>query len=74
MNLKLIGLFLFLVGNNGYSQNLIENPDFEIYDVCPNKFTTKFRKTIVPFWESPSSGTLDYFNACSDEMLGVPEN
>lgn len=56
------------------AQNLIQNPGFEEFQTCPNKFTVKFRKTIIPGWDSASAGTPDYFNSCSEGSAGVPAN
>ncbi|MCW5518042.1 OmpA family protein [Muriicola sp. Z0-33] len=53
------------------SQNLIQNPSFELYEDCPVKLGN-FEKDVVA-WSTPTLGSTDYFNACSKAM-GTPEN
>lgn len=67
-------LVIFLAGSffRGYGQNLISNGDFADFKYCPYGFTQGKLK-IVPGWTQPTSGTADYFNACS-EKFGVPSN
>lgn len=74
MNLKFLCLLFYLFFSKCYAQNLVKNPDFEIYDTCPDKFATNFRKTIIPFWKSPSMGTPDYYNSCSEGSADIPKN
>ncbi len=52
-------------------QNLVKNPSFEQYVTCPERLG--LFDTNVAFWSCPTSGTTDYFNACSTAM-GTPEN
>lgn len=55
-----------------YSQNLIYNGGFEIYEKCPNDYS---QIEIATGWKMPSEGTSDYFNACSkDNICSVPKN
>ncbi len=66
--------FLILMSFHGvqaWSQNLIKNPSFEVYDQCPQHLGT-FHADVVN-WTSPSLASTDYFNACSTAM-GTPEN
>jgi len=56
------------VANN----NLINNSSFEIYEFCPKYYLSK--KKFLPYWYSPTKGTPDYYNACSNYKAGVPEN
>lgn len=55
---------LFLNG-----QNLVNNPSFENYSVCPS---ASGEMTLAIGWYNPTnSGTPDYLNACSS-VMGVP--
>ncbi len=53
------------------AQNLVANPSFESYAKCPERLG--LFDTNVASWSCPTSGTTDYFNACSSAM-GTPEN
>lgn len=53
------------------AQNLVKNGSFENYSECPNELGT-FSEHVVD-WSTPTSGTTDYFNTCS-EVMGAPEN
>lgn len=55
------------------AQNLVQNSGFEDYYECPTEFnTSKANRSIAPFWFSPSDGTPDLFNHCSENsMTGV---
>lgn len=73
--MKWLLLFFIIVDYpSSLAQNLVHNPGFEDFKICPDKFTVKFKKTIIPGWNSASSGTPDYFNSCSEGTAGVPAN
>ncbi|NLA24512.1 MAG: OmpA family protein, partial [Bacteroidales bacterium] len=36
--------------------------------------TTDYVKELIPSWGNPSRGTPDYFNACADSIVSVPDN
>lgn len=55
-------------------QNLIRNGSFEKYYICPDNYTVEYTKRFIPHWIMPTKGTPDYFNRCSKEMVGVPQN
>lgn len=55
------------------NENLIYNGSFEKKVRCPDNFGMFAREQIVFGWDSPSSGTPDYFHSCS-EKSGVPNN
>ncbi len=55
-------------------ENLVNNPSFEDFNVCPKGIVGKPERKLIPFWDVPSKGTPDYFNSCSKEDAGVPEN
>jgi OOP family OmpA-OmpF porin len=67
--------FIFLL-KNLKGQNLIPNYSFENYISCPKNFTpnkSAFAKR-VDNWYSPTKGTPDYFNKCSQYKADVPNN
>ncbi len=68
---KLPFLFLLGFGYTVLAQNLIENPSFELHADCPERLG--LFDTNVSSWSCPTSGTTDYFNACST-LMGTPEN
>jgi outer membrane protein OmpA-like peptidoglycan-associated protein len=56
-------------------KNLVVNPGFEKYDVCPEDATpTNLSHKLIPGWTYPSIATPDYFNRCSKKNVGVPKN
>jgi len=67
----LIGLFIFSL-NILISQNLVQNPSFEVRKHCPVGINQS-SLSLVKNWNQASKGTSDYFNECS-EKVGVPEN
>ena len=73
MRLLYLSIFIFLTINL-FSQNLVPNPSFEIYDECPDDMTPYPQKQLIPDWFMPNKGTSDYFNACTSVQVGVPAN
>ncbi len=71
-NFIIIVLFFFLT-QNVLSQNLVNNPSFEIYSVCPTGGSelNALNWTVTP---NSSIATPDYFNACDSGLVGVPTN
>ena len=64
---KHIFLAFFLIGFYGLTgQNLVKNPNFDVYENCPEKLSTF--GVDVTHWSSPTKGTTDYFNSCSVNM------
>lgn len=63
---KAVLLIRLIIGMmpNAFAQNLVPNPSFEIFDTCP-LYTAQFYRCST--WQSPTSNTPDYFNACWDE-------
>ncbi|MDO6517830.1 OmpA family protein [Zobellia uliginosa] len=53
------------------SQNLVPNPSFENFLHCPGHLGNF--STDVEGWSTPTAGSTDYFNSCSQEM-GTPKN
>lgn len=63
-----------IVNYKDAGENLVPNPSFEDYDLCPKGIVGKYDRKLVPDWEVPSRGTPDYFNICSKKEAGVPDN
>ncbi|MES2836057.1 MAG: gliding motility-associated C-terminal domain-containing protein [Bacteroidota bacterium] len=55
------------------AQNLVPNPSFEVYSVCPDAVSQINRST---GWSQPTTGTSDYFNQCmlTSGNVSVPFN
>ncbi|OFX20196.1 MAG: hypothetical protein A2033_19260 [Bacteroidetes bacterium GWA2_31_9] len=66
-------VILLITANQLFSQNLVPNPSFELFEKCPQASTTIPRQDLVQDWYIPSSGTPDYYNECSTKC-GVPFN
>lgn len=56
-----------------FAQNLVPNPSFEDYSLCPQAHDGT---NLLDHWSVPSghTGTTDYFNACGPSTVGVPTN
>ncbi len=72
------GIIFFLMSTYIWGQNVVPNPSFETYSACPTVFDQIARAT---GWNTPTSGTSDYFNACdagscasSTNWVSVPGN
>ena len=71
-NIRHIIIALFMASMGGLmSQNLVQNPSFEAHSNCPQRLGN-FHNNVTS-WSCPTSGTTDYFHACS-EVMGTPEN
>lgn len=66
-------IYLFIIPS-ALSQNLVYNSSFEIYEVCPEYYTEKPVKELIPGWNLPTRGSSDYFNSCSRFQVNVPNN
>ncbi len=55
-------------------ENLVNNPSFEDFNICPKGIVGKPEKRLIPYWDVPTKGTPDYFNSCSKLDAGVPRN
>lgn len=51
------------------AQNLVINPSFEEYEVCP-EYIGRFNYNVAS-WSTPTLGTTDYFNTCSDNVRRI---
>lgn len=54
------------------AQNLVPNPSFEEYLICPT-IDTQFTDYISA-WVTPTEASPDFFNVCSLGAMGVPDN
>jgi gliding motility-associated-like protein len=65
-------IFLFSASMGLYSQNLVPNPDFELYDICP---TSEGQILNATAWQNLNTYTPDYYNSCSaNPRVSVPYN
>lgn len=71
-NLKLIVIFILFIPIQLTSQNLVRNPSFEITERCADSVSAF--KSIVKRWSTPTLGTTDLFNTCSNSETGIPDN
>lgn len=53
------------------AQNLVKNPSFERFVNCPQKLGNLHDDVVD--WVTPTKGSTDYFNGCSQAM-GTPKN
>lgn len=67
----LFASFLTLFWEEVNAQNLVRNPSFETFANCPKKLGTMHDDVLD--WITPTDGSTDYFNACS-ELMGTPKN
>lgn len=67
-------LLLLLISWQGVTQNLVPNPGFEEYIRCPRMPCNLPQDFVGKYWHSCSLGTPDYYNACSKDQCGVPDN
>lgn len=75
-NIKAIGL-IWGLSNVSFSvlgQNLLINPSFEVFEHCPDTYSSKSTSHLIEGWASPNDGTPDYFNVCSSDSAGIPDN
>ncbi|MGQ0830008.1 MAG: gliding motility-associated C-terminal domain-containing protein [Bacteroidota bacterium] len=65
-------LFVFLSIFCKAQVNLVPNPSFELYDICPNGIGEIYR---CKYWNTSTDATPDYFNPCANTVnAGVPSN
>lgn len=65
-------LLALAINSFAYSQNLVPNGDFEIFDPCP---VTQGHIEYAQPWTNPAQATPDYFNVCAAGTNGgVPIN
>ncbi len=57
------------------SENLVPNGSFEEYEECPEYFNNLGVTSLeATGWLVPTLGSPDYFNTCSTQEVGVPQN
>ncbi|MEO9873050.1 OmpA family protein [Ekhidna sp.] len=66
-----ISLMIFTCLN---AQNLIPNPSFEDYVLCPSNHSTIHEPIKTRHWISPTLGTPDLFSACALPVVSTPKN
>jgi gliding motility-associated-like protein len=76
-NILLLTILALIVNHSTHAQSLVANGDFEGYNSCPTAFSCidpwpSF--TYVKSWARPTDASPDYFNACSNDIVGVPIN
>ena len=63
----------FLISIHLFSQNLVQNPSFELSEHCTDTISN-FNKN-VQSWSTPNYGTTDLFNSCTKKaQVDIPEN
>lgn len=63
----------FMLSLSATGQNLVFNPGFDQYSVCPDFLSQLYR---APGWFTPTHGSPDLFNNCNSTSpaIGIPEN
>ncbi len=64
-----IYLLFFLIAK---TQNLVPNPSFETYTMCPNSGNQI--EYAIPWNAATTNSSTDYFNSCASGISGVPYN
>ncbi|MEO6166946.1 MAG: PKD domain-containing protein, partial [Chitinophagales bacterium] len=74
LHINLLTTIILLIGSfSSYSQNIVPNPGFESYSVCPIGFS-EFNGHVTD-WIDPSTASPDYMNSCANPFpAGVPTN
>ena len=70
--LFLFFLSLFIFTNHIFSQNLVPNPSFEIYNICPDN-VGQIDKALQWYHEELNISQGDYYNSC-DDFTGFIQN
>jgi hypothetical protein len=63
--------FLSFISDIPAQSNLVPNGSFETYTACPNNIA---QVHYTGNWSIPNKASTDYFNTCSNMMMGVPTN
>lgn len=59
--------------NTCFGQNLVKNPSFEDFNICPQQ--NDYKEFPATDWEKPHIGTSDYYHSCSNNIVhSVPIN
>jgi len=62
-------LLIFTVSK---AQNLVSNPSFEVFSMCPNSGSQI--EYAIPWTAATTNSSTDYYNSCSVGVSGVPSN
>jgi len=69
---RFFSFICFVLVGSIHGQNLILNAGFEEYSSCPSNFTSL--NALLQGISLPTSSSGDYFNRCSNEDFGIPNN
>lgn len=69
---RLFPIFLFAISTSAVGQEMLLNPSFETFKDCPSSFTNL--NAVLQDVSIPTSSSGDYFNKCSHEDFGIPNN
>jgi OmpA-OmpF porin, OOP family len=67
-------VLLFSLSTSLQAQNLVPNPGFEQFAVCPGSMSLAAHEFNVPHWRGIGNATPDYFNRCGKGEADVPYN
>lgn len=65
---------VFVLYAKAQETNLVINPGFEKYEVCPESTTDGMDHKLIQGWTYPTLTHPDYFNRCSKGIVKVPGN
>ena len=54
--------------------DFLKDGDFEVYKKCPTGYNSDYAAFPVTFWNSPTTGTPDYYNVCGLDGAAAPAN
>jgi OmpA-OmpF porin, OOP family len=73
--MRTVAVLLLVVSvQSASAQNLIPNPGFEDFTVCPGSYTRQKEGLRLLHWYAANEGTPDAYNACSNGEGNVPYN
>ena len=69
MKCRVLVVFFFLSCEVLSAQNIVTNPSFEEYTVCPHYYNQS-ESLGCTGWDRATRGTVDYFNSCNSSSIG----
>jgi gliding motility-associated-like protein len=69
----LLAISILSIINKLFCQNLVPNPGFEQYSVCPYLSGAPSGVDVAYPWFIPTSGSTDYMNVCDTLANGAPD-
>jgi hypothetical protein len=69
MKIRIIIFYLGITVPNGYAQNLVPNPSFELNLGCP---TGSSQISLATPWQGVTTNSTDYYNVCGSGGATVP--